>query len=95
MTGVTTDPLRLLDALYGAMFRELRPDLPEDAIVYEVDTGKPGMLSTTMRAGVVSDDGRIVGEPVTVVIAKEWMRDWVEAGGRACEPDTEAETGPG
>ena len=74
---------RLLDDAFGAAFRLARPDAPADALVYEVDAGEPGDANTRMEAAVflrgIVDEGRMVGEPIRVQVAKSWLAEVLNA----------------
>ena len=66
----------LLHDLYGAAFRNLRPQAPEDAIVYEVDAGELDDPNILLRAGRILPDGSMIGDPIDVVIAKVWLSEF-------------------
>lgn len=81
---------RLLEEAFGAALRRARPDTPADALVYEVDGGKPGDPNTVIRAAVfdrgILDATRMIGEPISLTVSKEWLagtlngRDSAEEG---------------
>ena len=70
--------LRALHEFFGRAFFALRPDAPPDAIVYEVDAGRPGAPNTVMLAGIPDGEGGLQGEPIQVVVAKAWLKEFYE-----------------
>lgn len=75
----------LHEAFDWAFFR-LRPDAPENAIVYEVDAGEPDAPNTIIRAAVFEGDteptGAMIGDPIELIIAKAWLAELAVAEGR-------------
>lgn len=80
-------PLLVLHSLYGEVFRHLRPEAPAGSIVYEVDAGSPDALSIVFSAAELTPDGKIQGEPIEVIVAKDWLKVWFEARGADCASD--------
>lgn len=80
-------PLLVLHSLYGEVFRHLRPEAPAGAIVYEVDAGLPDVPNLVFVAAEVTPDGQILGEPIEVIVAKDWVKAWFEARGADCASD--------
>lgn len=82
---------RLMEDAFGPALRAARPGIPEDALVYAVDAGNPGDPNTEIRAAVfdrgILDRARMIGEPITVTVSKEWLAEF------AVQP--EARNGPG
>lgn len=74
----------LHEAFDWAFFR-LRPNAPANAIVYEVDAGEPDAPNTIIRAAVFEGDteptGAMIGDPITVIIAKSWLAEMAEPEG--------------
>lgn len=79
---------RLLDQAFGSALKFALPDMPEDALVYEVDGGEPGDPNTVIRAAVfdrgIPDEVRMIGEPIVLTVSKAWL---TEVMGRSSAPD--------
>jgi len=74
---------RLLEEAFGAALRCARPDTPADALVYEVDGGEPDDPNTVIRAAVfdrgILDANRMIGEPISLTVSKEWLAETLNA----------------
>ena len=61
------------------IFHNLMPDVPLEAIVYDVDAGEPGDPNIVMRAAVFEGDleptGEILDGPWEKIIAKEYLAE--------------------
>ena len=64
---------------FTAALRSIVPDMPEDAVVYEVDSFGPDSTETQLSAAVISDGEADPETIVTRVVEKAWLRDFVEA----------------
>ena len=73
----------LLDDAFGPALRAARPDVPRDLIVYEVDGGEPDDPNTVIWAAVfdrgILDANRMIGEPISLTVSKEWLAETLNA----------------
>lgn len=69
------------------IFFALMPEAPPEAIVYEVDAGRPETPSIIIRAAVFEGDteptGAMLDGPFEKVIAKSWLQEQAEQRGKA------------
>jgi hypothetical protein len=84
-----SDVADLLPQFTRAM-RVLVPDLPAEAVVFELDCGSPADLSICLVAGII-EDGALVGDPIERLIAASWLREFLEADAQVHRPALEIE----